>query len=83
MTANYDRDREFHYRGARDLPLPTTTPNLDEAEVEAVARAIVRERHRFCCEHRPVGDFPIGPFELGEARAALRASAQYRQGKGE
>lgn len=41
--------------------------------VERVARGIVRARHRTCCEHRPLEDFPIGPFEIDVARAAIEA----------
>lgn len=41
--------------------------------VERVARAIVRAKHRTCCQHRPLEDFPISRFDEEEARAAIEA----------
>lgn len=39
--------------------------------VERVARAILRARHRTCCEGRPIAEFRPSEFDRDEARAAI------------
>lgn len=42
-------------------------------ELEAMARALVRSRHRTCCKDRDFSNYTLSPFDIDDARAALLA----------